>query len=125
MAVLEVPLPCGAGGVKRVAGDGMERRKAPNQDLLPFGEGLMAAAQLLHTREPHLTNTNSGKASVSSPSFLPSFMAKWYRLRDSRGRFIAASISRRSKTRRNRRKQPCVAGSCGMGQGVQNTVQKV
>ena len=38
MAGLEVPLPCGAGGVKRVAGDGLERRKAPKYDLLPFGD---------------------------------------------------------------------------------------
>ena len=54
MAGLEVPLPGGAGGVERVAGDGLERRKAPNHDLLPFGDGLMAASQLLHTREPQL-----------------------------------------------------------------------
>ena len=67
MAGLEVPLPCGAGGVKRVAGDGLERRKAPNYDVLALGDGLMAAFQLLHTREPHLINTNSGKESVSSP----------------------------------------------------------
>jgi len=57
VAGLEVPLPCGAGGVKRVAGEGMERRKAPNYDLLPFGDGLMAASRLLHTREPHRINS--------------------------------------------------------------------
>ncbi len=54
MAGLEVPLSCGAGGVQRVAGDGLERRKAPNYDLLAFGDGLMAAAQLLQPREPQL-----------------------------------------------------------------------
>ena len=67
MAGLEVPLPCGAGGVQRVAGDGMKRRKAPKYDLLPLGDGLMAASQLLHPREPHRSNTNSGKESGSSP----------------------------------------------------------
>ena len=44
MAGLEVPLPGGTGGVKRVAGEGMERRKAPNCDLLAFGDGVMAAS---------------------------------------------------------------------------------
>jgi len=59
VAGLEVPLPCGAGGVKRVAGDGLERRKAPNCDLLALGDGLMAASQLLHTREPQLINSSA------------------------------------------------------------------
>ena len=54
MAGLEVPLPGGAGGVERVVGDGLERRKAPNYDLLALGEGLMAASQLLQPREPQL-----------------------------------------------------------------------
>ena len=62
MAGLEVPLPCGAGGVKRVAGDGLERRKAPNYDLLPFGGGLMAASQHLHTREPHRSKSCGPRA---------------------------------------------------------------
>jgi len=64
VADLEVPLPCGAGGVKGVAGDRIERRKAPNYDVLPFGEGLMAASQLLHTRQPHLiqAGTRNGAA---------------------------------------------------------------
>ena len=50
-----------------MACDGMEGRKALNYDLLPFGDGLLAASQLLQPREPQLINTNSGKESVSSP----------------------------------------------------------
>ena len=40
-----------------MAGDGLERRKALNYDLLAFGDGLMAASQLLHTRELQLINS--------------------------------------------------------------------
>ena len=37
-----------------MAGDGMERRKATTYEFLPFSDGLMAASELLHTREPQL-----------------------------------------------------------------------
>ena len=59
MAGLEVPLPCDPRGVEEVAGDGMERRKATNYEFLSFGDGVMAASQLLQPREPQLIETLS------------------------------------------------------------------